>query len=270
MNKETTTATRPAPEYPTPADALRALQGPDALAVLDRAARWAIRYKETAPHGEDGRGEITAETADRLRTQELDDLRQETARRFLDALADGKTTAKDGEPLTGSRMLRRAALAAVQKVIRDYYKRPTAARIVETPAPERTAVDRDTIRAAVAAMPDAYRGDALDVAALIAAGESAASAADLLGINPRRARRIAAALRETPAALDAADRETARRNASRREAAGLAAYEESTRRAYHADEARRAYMAELANRRPVYFTPEEAAEIAAAREAATK
>lgn len=295
----TTAAAAPAPKYPTPADVLRALQGPDALAVLEKAARWAITFKESKPNGPEGKPSITTETAARLRVQELDDLKSETARRFLDALAEGKTADKiTGEPLTGSRMLNRAALAAVNKIVRMYYQRPTAARVVktddgdelteidiwadiradETPGPEATAAARAHAAAAVEAVPAKYRETAPAVAALMAAGYTGNEIAARVGVSPRTVDSIRKALRETPATLAAAEKETERRNAARREADGLRQYEESTRRAYRAEAVRLAAATEaptpaagpLYDRStgaalPTYYTPEEAAALAAAK-----
>ena len=160
----------------------------------------------------------------KMMTDDREDIEQAAFLRLLTMLDAGKTAGRDGEELNIFQLAARVANAAISKAWRDLYAHPTAAAEVEDEDgktfsvidvdadptvrrpedPEVAALQRETLRAVIAAMPAAYQGDAEDVLKMsITHGYTAREIAEFIGCSERRIKRIKEAAQEAAAAIRA-------------------------------------------------------------------
>ena len=160
----------------------------------------------------------------KMMTDDREDIEHAAFLRLLTMLDAGKTAGRDGEELNIFQLAARVANAAISKAWRDLYAHPTAAAEVEDEdgktfsvidvdadptvrRPEDPGVavlQRDLLRAVIAAMPAAYQGDAEDVLKMsIIHGYTAREIAEFIGCSERRIKRIKEAAQEAAAAIRA-------------------------------------------------------------------
>lgn len=153
---------------------------------------------------------------DKLIRDDADDIRQETAARALEIIADGRDVdKKTGERLSLERIIYRAAGAAFKRAWREIYQHPTACAedktedgsgnmivdiyagpTVKRPtAPEAATMARATAVDVLQGVSEAYRNDALAYIEMSAAGYTVAEIAARLQCSTRRIDRIAAAVK---------------------------------------------------------------------------
>lgn len=153
---------------------------------------------------------------DKLMKDDADDIRQETAARALEIIADGRDIdKKTGERLSLERIIYRAAGTAFKRAWRAIYQHPTACAedktedgngnmivdiyagpAVKRPAaPEAATMARATAEDVLQVVCDAYRKDALVYIEMSAAGYTVAEIAARLQCSTRRVDRIAAAVK---------------------------------------------------------------------------